>query len=345
MGMNRIYVRGLGAVSPAGWGLPALRSALARGEPLPTTAVSRPAWDKPLSVREVPAPVPRPAFLAHPRLRRASPITLYLAGAVSEAYASALAAGVGPPRVLGLVICTLAGCVQYSCRFFAETLQDPATASPVLFPETVVNAPASHLGALLGQAPVACTLLGDAATFLQGLALAADWLLDGKVEVCLVAGAEEIHWLLADVLWHFDRRAELAGGAGALCLAAAPAGSGGVELGCVTSPQRYSTSLSRREAVERVRAELPAETLDELLCQSARGNARVDSAEEAAWRDWSAARLRPKATLGEGLTAAGAWQCVAACDALAQGRFRAANVSVAGLNDQAIGARFARVGD
>ena len=33
--MNRVFVSGLGAVSPAGWGVPALRSALAAGEPLP----------------------------------------------------------------------------------------------------------------------------------------------------------------------------------------------------------------------------------------------------------------------------------------------------------------------
>jgi 3-oxoacyl-(acyl-carrier-protein) synthase len=343
--MSRVYVRGLGAVSPAGWGVPALRGALARGEPLPTSPLAHPGWDKPLLVREVPAPVRRPAFFAHPRLRRASPITFYLAGAVSEAFGSAQVAGSSPPKALGLVTCMLAGCVQYSCRFFAETLRDPATASPVLFPETIFNAPASHIGVLLGQAPLACTLLGDAATFLQGLALAADWLLEGRVEACLVAGAEETNWLLADVLWHFDHRAVLAGGAGALYLTAAPAGSAGVKLCSITGPQRYSTGLSRTQAAQRMRAALPAGAPDELLCDSTRGGARVDAPEKTAWRDWPAARLSPKAILGEGLMAAGAWQCVGACDAVAQGRFRAANVSIVGLNEQAIGARFVRVGD
>jgi hypothetical protein len=40
--------------------------------------------------------------------------------------------------------------------------------------------------------------------------------------------------------------------------------------------------------------------------------------------------------------AAAAWQCVAACDAVADGRFAAASVSLVGSNQQAIGARFVR---
>jgi hypothetical protein len=38
--------------------------------------------------------------------------------------------------------------------------------------------------------------------------------------------------------------------------------------------------------------------------------------------------------------AAAAWQCVLACDAVAGGKFAAANVSLVGSNQQAIGARF-----
>ena len=38
--------------------------------------------------------------------------------------------------------------------------------------------------------------------------------------------------------------------------------------------------------------------------------------------------------------AAAAWQCVAACDAVAGGKFAAATVSLVGSNQQAMGARF-----
>jgi hypothetical protein len=39
--------------------------------------------------------------------------------------------------------------------------------------------------------------------------------------------------------------------------------------------------------------------------------------------------------------AGAAWQCVLACDAVVTGKFAAADVSLVGSNQQAIGARFA----
>ena len=66
-------------------------------------------------------------------------------------------------------------------------------------------------------------------------------------------------------------------------------------------------------------------------------------AEDEAWKGWDAPRLSPKRILGEGLMASGAWQCVAAIDAIINGDFAAANVSVVGCNQQAIGARFRKV--
>jgi hypothetical protein len=78
----------------------------------------------------------------------------------------------------------------------------------------------------------------------------------------------------------------------------------------------------------------------ELLCDGLQGVARLDSAEQEAWRDWTGARLSPKRVLGEGLMAAAGWQCVAAVDALQRKVHRAAVVSVVGSNQQAIAARF-----
>ena len=58
-----------------------------KGEPLPVQPLERPGWDKPLRARLVPAPGTRLPFLAHPRLRRTSPITHYAAAAALEAVA------------------------------------------------------------------------------------------------------------------------------------------------------------------------------------------------------------------------------------------------------------------
>ena len=130
----RIAVAGIGAVSPAGWGVCALRDAVDGGKPLPVQKLDRPGWTEPLPVRPVPATAPPPAFMRHPRMRRTSSIAQYLVGAAVEA--------LGPrwsdpaARRLGIVVCVMAGCVNYSKRFYAETLADPATASPLIFPES-----------------------------------------------------------------------------------------------------------------------------------------------------------------------------------------------------------------
>ena len=47
-----------------------------------------------------------------------------------------------------------------------------------------------------------------------------------------------------------------------------------------------------------------------------------------------------KKILGEAFTASAAWECVAACEAIRQREFAAANVGVVGVNQQAVGARF-----
>jgi len=89
-----------------------------------------------------------------------------------------------------------------------------------------------------------------------------------------------------------------------------------------------------------MRAELPAGSPEQLLCDGIGDSPRNDAPEIAAWHDWSGPRLSPKRILGEGLMAAAAWQCVASCDAVALGHFAAAITSVVGCNQHAIGARF-----
>ncbi len=341
--MKRIFLGGWGAVSPAGWGVPALRAALENGAPLPVREMAHPACDRILRVREVPPPEPRPAFFRHPRLRRTSDLTRYAAAAAWEALGPD--AATRNNRRLGLIVCLQCGCVQYTCRFFDELLRDPATASPILFPETVFNAPASHLAALLGGEPaLTLTLVGDPGTFLVGVAEGAEWILEGRVEECLVVGAEEAHPLLADALWHFDHGGVLAAGAGAVRLTARPDRPDAPELACVTHPFTYRKRLPRDHAALAMRSELLPARPGELLCDGLQGRPRPDAAEQTAWRHWPGPRLSPKALLGEGLMAAGAWQCVVAADALQQGRAPSAVVSLVGVNQQAIGARFVAAG-
>jgi hypothetical protein len=337
--VSEVFVCGCGAVSPAGWGVAALSDCLTRGEPLLVQDIARPGWTESLRGRVVPPPPERPAFLGHARLRRSSPIAQYAVAAALEALGEdGPQSGKAFDR-LGIVLCVMAGCVNYSRRFYGETLHDPATASPLVFPETVFNAPASHLAALLGATAINYTLVGDQGTFLQGIAMAADWLADKRVDGCLVIGAEEMDWLTADAAKLFDEQVIVAEGAGALYLRGGDTST--VRLEAITGAYLFSNGPTRCKAAQLARNELGVSRPASVLCDGVQGVPRLDRAETEAWRDWTGARLSPKMMLGEGFVAGAAWQCVAAADLLRRKRCLAADVSVVGINQQAIAARFA----
>ena len=126
-----MFIAGIGAVSPAGWTVAALRDALAKNESFAAQELSLPASDRAFQALRVPPPNPRPPFLTHPRLRRTSPITQFTVSAALEALGPR---DKTPNARLGVIVCVLSGCVNYTRRFYDETLKYPATASPLVFP-------------------------------------------------------------------------------------------------------------------------------------------------------------------------------------------------------------------
>ena len=282
----------------------------------------------------VPPPNPRPGFLAHSRLRRSSSITQFALAAALEAL------GERDPSTtsnIGVIVCVFSGCVNYSRRFYGETLNNPATASPLVFPETVFNAPASHISAYLGSNAINYTLVGDSGTFLAALSLAANWLMDGKVEECLVVGTEEIDWLTADALRIFDRSKFLSEGAGAVLLKGASSRSN-PELNSITDEVLYS-SHGKKAALLQMREQLGVGSASALLCDSTSNLSGVSHEEAELWRDWAGPRISPKQVLGEGLMASAAWQVVCAADALQSSAAPEVFISIAGFHQHAIGAR------
>ncbi len=336
--MSRIFINGIGAVSPAGWGVPAMRDAVAANAPLAVRDLARPGWAKPLRIRAVPNSPTRLEFASHGRLRRVSVMSQHIVAAALEAIGS------NKPARLGIVVAMLSGLIPYTRRFFEEVLRDPSKASPLIFPETVFNAPGSHLAAYFGTTAPSATLVGDDGMFVQGLALAAEWLAQDQVDGCIVIGSEELDWLVADAFRLFARDAIYASGAGAVYLTKNGAGAL-AELDAVTDGFTMAGGQCRAKAARAARNQLPALAQDELLCDGICNRRRFDEAETAAWQDWNGARIHPKTVLGEAFTASAAWQCVTACDALARGAFPAATVSVVGVSQQAIGARFLSVVD
>ena len=337
--MSRVFIHGLGAVSPAGWGGEPLCGAVRERTMLPFTPLPRPGWTKPLLVRSVPPPENRPAFLGHPRLRRSSAITQHAVAASVEAMGSDATRFQKGEERLGVLVCLMSGCVTYSRRFCEEVMRDPSTASPLLFPETVFNAPGSHISAYLGNQGLSYTLVGDASSFLQGVAIGADWLLTNQVDGCLIVGAEEVDWLVADALHLFSRNAVQAGGAGAVYLRREE-GSALAELKAITDPWPFSSARCRRDAALAMRQQLPSCTEKSMLCSGLKGVPFADADELEAWKDWQGLRIAPLTILGEAFTASAAWQCVTACESLRRGEFETAIVSVVGSNQQAIGAVF-----
>jgi hypothetical protein len=309
-----------------------MRASLEQGQPLSVQSLPRPGWEKPLSIRTIPAPPAKPPFLAHARLRRASPMTHYAVSAALEALAGDAERVKSGALRLGIIACTMNGGLTYSRRFYQEVLKDPNEASPLIFPETVFNAPASHLSAYLGSSTVSYTLVGDSGAFFQGLVAAAQWLDDNVADACIVIGMEEADWTAADALRLFERQSIHAAGAGAIYLKTRPHPTALVELSAVTDSFPVGRKTDADEAARKMRAQLPPAASNELLCSNQNAN--------VAWSDWTGARLHPKTILGEGFVASAAWQCVAGCDAVQRGQYQAANVIITGANQQTIGARF-----
>jgi len=339
--MSRIIAAGWGAVSPAGWTAAELVAALQKGESLPVEESVRAGTTKTLRARKVPKPAVRPAFITHPRFRRTSPVSQFAVSAALEALGEDRALVEQGALRLGVVFCVMSGCVNYSRRFYDEVLRDPGTASPLVFPETVFNAPASHLAALLGATGINYTLVGDPGMFLQGLAQGAQWIERGQVDACLVVSAEEGDWLSVEANALFDPQGVVSEGAGAIYLKGQ--NSGEVMLAGVTEAFSFNGAHERMTAAAQMQMELVQAGQADWLCDSLTGSAAVDKAELTAWASAVMPQWSVKKILGEAFAATSAWQCVLACERVASEAATAVNVSVVGCNQQAIGARWSKV--
>lgn len=332
---RNLAITGTGAVTPAGWGVAAMMNALSSGETLPASSLERVLGESIVTTPVLRVPAAGTTAPKSARLRRASPITKFAAAAAMEALGEArFGESISGRLRVGVIFTLTNGCVNYSNRFFGEVLADPALASPILFPETVFNAPSSHLSALIGSTAPNDSLIGDASGFFTGIDLAAEWIERGDVDGCLVVAAEEIDWLSAEALCLYSNNYLPAEGAGAIYLEAA---EGPVQLHHLPDPVSYQFH-DRLSAVRELRKNLAANDDGEtLLIDSQSGVRRFDQPELTAWSDWSGPRWSPKPVLGECMGAAGALQVVSAVEALKSGDFRQVAVSSVGANQQAAG--------
>lgn len=341
-------ILGLGWVTPLGRDLASVWAAIHAGEAAPTSLLESPSTGRSFPVRRVdPALVEDAARL--PRLRRSSLVSHFAVAAALDAVRDS---GLQPdPARLGLVFATTNGGVIYTRRFYEGVAQSGAHAgSPLLFPETVYNAPASHVAAALDITGEVETLVNDATAGIDALATAADMLATGACDHCLVVAAEEADWGICEGYATWKITPVFSEGACALLLGREGAG---VEVAEISRNAPLRSPAQARAWL----AALPPEPLVVSSAgglETSEGNAGPDesisrrgpevlappgSALDAAIAGlWPESRqLTPKALLGEAFATSALIQVACAALALRQTAGRAL-VPVAGLHGQSAAA-------
>ncbi len=177
--------------------VPTVTAAIHRGETPPIHHVENPHTHRPHPVYRVDR-----THLADTeklrRLRRSSTISHLAVAAALDALADAGLTDTPPDRT-ALLFAASDGGVIYTRKFFAEIAERGTQAgSPLLFPETVYNAPVSHIAAALGITGTSSTLVGDAIAASSALAYAADLLATDQCDHAIVVAAEEADWIICE---------------------------------------------------------------------------------------------------------------------------------------------------
>jgi 3-oxoacyl-(acyl-carrier-protein) synthase len=352
-------IAGLGWVTPLGAGLDEVWERLGRGDAAECKVVTNPESGR----EHVYAPVPPKTVEAlgrNPRLRRSSAISYF---AVAAGLAALQNAGITmTPETAArtaIVFAISSGGVVYTRRFYEQIVKQGANAaSPLLFPETVYNAPASHLAAQLGIDGASYTLVNDSTVGLAALKFAEQLLAGDDLDQVVVVGSEECDWILCEAYrdWRIargpgsKRGALLAEGAAAVVLA---------REGKVALQVHDGLPVFRQKEAEAALARIYSELLPNGEADAVIGCANgtfVDAIERRALaaRVPQATVYLPKHAFGETLGASTLLQTVVGALALQHGampggpvqekKIQSVLISALGFNQQASGAVLRRVG-
>src|SRR5205809_2624120 len=202
-----LAIAGMGWVTPLGSGVDSVWERLLQGHEASATTIAEPFSEQAYSAFRVPESAM--AGFSYPRLRRASVISRFAAAAGLEALrAAGVELNSQNAERTALIFAISNGGVIYTRRFYSDIVNSGAqSASPLLFPETVFNAPASHLAAILGIGGASYTVVGDGAVGIFALKLAEDLMALDEIDACLIVAAEEIDPLVCEAYrqWRFLR--------------------------------------------------------------------------------------------------------------------------------------------
>jgi len=323
-----LRIAGMEWVTPLGSGLDAVWQHLLRGEEAVPKTMAGPFGQKSYSAFRVPDDA-LAGLPAHPRLRRASAISRFAVAAGLAALADAgLTIDGQIAERIALIFAVANGGVTYTKRFYHDIVETGAdSASPLLFPETVFNAPASHLAAILGVTGASYTLVGDGAVGVLAIQMADDLLRSDTLDYCLVVGAEEADWVLCDAYrkWRLlrseppiepflesARGTVLSEGAGAILFGR----EGSIAIDQIQPGSNFCVRKTATECATKVLVAL-AKPEAGVIISSANGTF-VDAAERAAVLQAAPKAIiySPKPALGESVGASGIWQVVTGALAL-----------------------------
>ena len=325
-----LAIAGMGWVTPLGNGVDPVWDRLLHGDEASATAISEQFGDRSYAAFRIPESTL--SGLAHPRLRRASVISRFAAAAGLEALqAGGLKVDSENAQRIALIFAISNGGVIYTKRFYRDVIEMGAqAASPLLFPETVFNAPASHLAAILGVTGITYTVVGDGAVGLLAIKMAEDVMTDESLDYCLVVGTEEVDWLLCDAYrrWRLLRSAPpiepfgkqkrgmiLSEGAGAILLAR----DGPITIEGAHPGGSYRKREEAEEILMQMLRDLGQAEID-FVISSANGTF-IDQAEQRALEQVlpDAIAYTAKPALGESVGASGLWQVILGAQGLRHG--------------------------
>src|SRR5216684_2958117 len=187
-----VPVTGIGIVSPIGVGRVQFWDALCAGKSgisaLPNTGDALPHI-----APRIAAFAPR-EFIRSPHLRRADKLSQTIVAAARMALTDAGLDAPAPDAehvgiVVGSAVGNISESVQYLRRLFTK---GPALASPMMFPNLVMNAPASYAAMEIGCTGANFTVCQGETSGEQALALGCDLIRAGRAEVVLAGGGDEL---------------------------------------------------------------------------------------------------------------------------------------------------------
>ncbi len=192
-----IVITGIGAITPAGAGKEAFWEAVKNGRQC--FAESERIASKGLKGRLCAPVSDADSALSDRRFRRAADISKYALVAVKEAVADArLDLSKQDPARIGLVMGVTHGAINFTREFHAGFVKDGvAGASPMLFSDSVLNAPAGNVSIALNIKGPTHTIVGDSNAGFSALSYGLKLLEHGNVDVCFIGGAEELDPVIA----------------------------------------------------------------------------------------------------------------------------------------------------